>query len=142
MAWRGVMYRKKKDVSIPSSVSISSVDASMASNTSPEVNKAESKKLVQPRLSNFLANAKVHVSSAAPLKCATDENDENIPLATSPSLTTHVEVPPSNQPLKESLTAAPSSSTSKVPSISNFLKTPAVPCKLLNGARCAERVSL
>ena len=71
------MYRKKKGVHL---VSISSVDASMASNTSPEVNKAESKKLVQPRLSNFFANAKVHVSSAAPLKCATDENDENIPL--------------------------------------------------------------
>ena len=100
-------------------------DANMASKSSPEV-KAEIKKLVQPRLSNFFANAKVHVSSALPGKNPTEENDENIPLEATSSLTAHFEAPPSNQPLvKESLKTSVSSA--KVPSVSNFLKTPAVP---------------
>ena len=97
-----------------------------------EANKTDnnSKKLVQPRLSNFFANSKIHVSSIEPKKPAgtTDvdgENDENHEPLTK-TLTTHVESTASSMPAEPLVKESPKSA-SNVPSVTNFLKTPIAP---------------
>ena len=113
----------------------SSASSPMVGNNKTDKN---SKKLVQPRLSNFFGNSKVHVSSALPVQVVkskidddADENDENVPLtglttssssAAAASLTTHVDSPSAVEPLKISAASVVANTP-----ISNFLKTPSIP---------------
>ena len=119
--------------STTTNASSSSASSPMAGNKTDK----NSKKLVQPRLSNFFGNSKVHVSSALPVQVVkskidddADENDENVPLtglttsssATASSLTTHVDSPSAVEPLKISAASVAANTP-----ISNFLKTPSIP---------------
>ena len=111
----------------------SSASSPMVGNNKTDKN---SKKLVQPRLSNFFGNSKVHVSSALPVQVVkskidddADENDENVPLtglttssSVASSLTTHVDSPSAVEPLKISAASVAANTP-----ISNFLKTPSIP---------------